>query len=77
MLTALDVKTRYTMAQLIAWSIKKADVVELFASVLKTYALPEVVTVRNDNGSQFEAELVRDYLKEMKIKQEFCQPATP
>ena len=77
MLTVLDVTTRYTMGQLIAWSIKKADVVDLFASILSVYDLPEAITVRNDNGSQFEAQLVREYLKKMNVTQEFCRPATP
>jgi transposase InsO family protein len=76
-LTVLDVGTRYTMGQLIAWSIKKADVKELFAQIFRTYELPEAITVRNDNGSQFEAKLVREYLKKMSVTQEFCRPATP
>lgn len=77
MLTVIDVKTRYTMGQKIEWSLKKNDVVSLFADIFKTYALPQAITVRNDNGSQFEAKLVREYLRQMHVTQEFCQPATP
>jgi hypothetical protein len=35
------------------------------------------ITIRNDNGSQFIAQLVRDYLKEMQIDQKFTHVATP
>ena len=35
------------------------------------------ITLRNDNGSQFIAQLVRDYLKEMQVDQEFTHVATP
>lgn len=77
LLTILDVVTRYTMGQILEWSIKKEDVRDLFGSIFQRYQLPESITVRNDNGSQFAAKLVREYLKEMDINQEFCRPATP
>ena len=51
--------------------------IALFSQILRTYALPELVTVRNDNGSQFAAKDTREFLKEMNIAQEFCRPATP
>jgi len=35
------------------------------------------ITLRNDNGSQFIAQLARDYLKEMQVDQEFTHVATP
>jgi transposase InsO family protein len=77
MLTVIDVVTRYNMGWSLEWSIKKEDVIALFAKIFQRYHLPEAVTVRNDNGSQFIAKLTRDYLEEMKVKQEFCHPATP
>ena len=33
--------------------------------------------VRNDNGSQFVADLVREYFRDKKVIQEFTKPATP
>lgn len=77
MLTVIDVATRYNMGWILQWSIKKEDVIALFSQILRTYALPELVTVRNDNGSQFAAKATREFLKEMNITQEFCRPATP
>lgn len=77
MLTVIDVKTRIVLGWIVQYSIKKHDVINLLARIFTCWTLPESITVRTDNGSQFEAELVRDYLKEMKVTQEFCHPATP
>jgi len=33
--------------------------------------------VRNDNGSQFEAQNVQRYFEQKGVTQEFCKPATP
>jgi putative transposase len=35
------------------------------------------IMLRNDNGSQFVAQLVGDYLKEMHVDQNLIQVATP
>jgi transposase InsO family protein len=35
------------------------------------------ITLRNDNGSQFIAHVVREYLKEQAVEQEFIHVATP
>jgi transposase InsO family protein len=77
MLTVIDVKTRIVLGWILQYSIKKRDVIKLLAQIFTCCQLPESITVRTDNGSQFEAQLVRDYLKEMNVTQEFCHPATP
>lgn len=45
--------------------------------VLSNYKMPNKVVLRTDNGSQFEAGLFREYLKEMRIEHEFTHIATP
>jgi len=77
LLTAIDVYSRAVLVQMLRYSIRKHDVVELFSTLNRQYTLPEKVFVRNDNGSQFVAHTVRDYLKQMNITQEFIRPATP
>ena len=77
LLTVIDVKSRLNMRQYLAWSITKSRVVEVFQYIVDHYRLPDKITVRNDNGSQFESQLVRDFLQEKHIVQEFTQPATP
>lgn len=79
LLTVLDVDSRWVLGSMLRWSICKQQVKELFSQILCRHSLvlPELVTVRSDNGSQFIAKLVREFLAEMKITQEFIQPATP
>lgn len=77
-LTVIDVNTRWNLAHLVAYSIKKEDVVKLFKTIFAKYPLPKSITVRSDNGSQFIADQVQAYFKEKTgITQEFTKPATP
>lgn len=76
-LTVLDVFSRWNLGQYIATSIKSENVIELFEQIFQTYPMPKQFIVRNDNGSQFEALIVQNYLKEKGVIQEFTKPATP
>lgn len=57
-------------------SIRQKDLIELLRRVSQTHELKGVV-LRNDNGSQFIAHKVRDFLKGSEVKQEFTHVATP
>jgi len=57
-------------------SIKKGDVLVMLSLMLLEYRA-EGMTLRNDNGSQFIASAVRQFLKEKGILQEFSHVATP
>ena len=75
--TVIDVKSRLVMGWKLGWHMRKEDVIEVLCQAFATYRVPLKVTVRNDNGSQFEANMVRQYLRDADIIQEFTQPATP
>jgi transposase InsO family protein len=75
--TIIDVYSRLNMVQLVAWSITKVDLVGLLSYVIDNYQIPKTIYVRSDNGSQFESGLVRDFLTEKGIQQEFTRPGTP
>jgi putative transposase len=77
LLSIVDVYSRYLIGWVMDWSIKKEDVVGFFDAILRDYVIPDNVSVRCDNGSQFESNLVRDYLATNNISQEFTLPATP
>lgn len=77
LLTVIDVKTRWVLGQVMDSKIKKEQVIELFDQIFEVYPLPKHFYVRNDNGSQFEAQKVQKYFEEKGITQEFCKPATP
>ena len=77
LLTVIDVKSRWNMGWILQWSIKKEDVKALLQAIIDDFSLPQSVSVRNDNGSQFESNLVRTFLIDQNIEQEFTRPATP
>ena len=76
LLTVLDVCTRFALGQTLKYSIKKYDVVLLLDGILQDIKA-EGIIIRNDNGSQFLAYNVRQYLQDKKIAQEFTHIATP
>ena len=77
LLSVIDIKTRTILAWALEYSIRKEDVIHLMKAVQAQFCLPKRVTIRSDNGSQFEARAVRDCLAEMNIQQEFSHVATP
>jgi len=76
-LTIIDVFSRINLGQYIAFKIKSSDVITLFKEVIEIFNLPNHFTVRCDNGSQFIATEVQNYLISKGVKQEFTKPSTP
>jgi transposase InsO family protein len=76
LLTVLDVCTRFALGHTLRYSIKKHDVVLLLDGILQGIKA-EGIIIRNDNGSQFLAHNVRQYLQGKNITQEFTHIATP
>jgi len=84
LLSVIDTFTRKNLAWLCKYSIKKNDVKVLIDNLvlnhLQDYDLVNqdiIVTIRSDNGSQFISRMVREYLRDNFIIQEFTRPATP
>ncbi len=76
LLTILDVFSRKTVDQTFQKSIKQVDVINAFRRINQTYGI-KGVTIRNDNGSQFIANNVKQYLRAAEANQEFTHIATP
>lgn len=76
LLTVLDVYTRSIVGQVLWWSIRKQHVIWLLHHIFSEYPV-KGITLRNDNGSQFIAHAVRDFLKDREVLQEFIHVATP
>ena len=76
LLTILDVHTRKALEQIFQGSIRKMDVINLFRKINCQYGI-KGVTIRNDNGSQFIANDVKQFLRSAEAKQEFTHIATP
>lgn len=76
LLTILDVFSRRTVDQIFQKSIKQMDVINAFRRIGQEYGI-KGVTIRNDNGSQFIANSVKQYLRAAEANQEFTHIATP
>jgi putative transposase len=76
LLTVIDIYSRKVLIYLLRSHIKKGDVLLMLSLMLLEYKA-EGMSIRNDNGSQFIAQVVREYLKEKGIYQEFSHVATP
>ena len=76
LLTVIDAFSRKVLTHMLRFNIKKGDVIILLSLLLMDYKI-ENVTIRNDNGAQFIATVVRQFLKEKGVNQEFTHVATP
>jgi transposase InsO family protein len=76
LLTILDVYSRKVLQWILQKSVRKIDVINLFRHINLQYGI-KGVNVRNDNGSQFIAHDVRQFLRAAEANQEFTHVATP
>ena len=76
LLTVLDVFTRIAVEQIFQKSVRKIDVINVFRRINNKFGI-KGVTIRNDNGSQFIANDVKQFLRTAEANQEFTHVATP
>lgn len=76
LLTVIDVYTRKVISWILQKSIRQIDVIKLFRRINQHHPI-KGVHIRNDNGSQFLANSVKQYLSSEEAKQEFTHIATP
>jgi transposase InsO family protein len=76
LLSIMDVYSRKILIYLFQQSVRKTDVIRLFRILDLRFNLKGVI-IRNDNGSQFIANKVRETLTQMEAQQEFTHVATP
>ena len=77
LLTVLDTFSRRALGYRLGKKMRKREVRGLLEEVLEALPALEGMVVRCDNGSQFIAGMVREYLKERGIRQEFTHVGTP
>jgi putative transposase len=76
LLSVIDVFSRRIIAYILQRNIKQLDVINLFRKINQYHPI-KGVHIRNDNGSQFLANKVKQYLHSVEAKQEFTHIATP
>jgi putative transposase len=77
LLSIIDVHTRKILKDYFSFSIKQDKVISFLSDLFLDLQYPESVVIRSDNGSQFIANSVRDYLGLIGVQQEFTHVATP
>jgi putative transposase len=74
-LTLLDEHTRQCLAVHAAWSIRALDAITIIEAAIARYGAPE--HLRSDNGPEFIAYAIQDWLKERQIKTLYIRPGSP
>jgi putative transposase len=74
-LTLLDEHTRQCLAVHAGWSIPALDAITVIEAAITRYGAPE--HLRSDNGPEFIAYAIQDWLKERKIKTLYIRPGSP
>ncbi|CAN5464982.1 IS3 family transposase [soil metagenome] len=74
-LTLLDEYTRQSLALHAAWSIRAIDAITVIKAAIARYGAPE--HPRSDNGPEFIAYCIQDWLQEREIKTLYIAPGSP
>ena len=75
MLTIVDEYTRECLAIEVGRTLKSEDVLRVLATLFMYRGVPE--HIRSDNGSEFTAHAVRDWLKKVGVKTLYIEPGSP
>lgn len=83
-LTVIDTFTRYVLHWTVGYSMKSEQVKNVWEYIIVEYLQPAgtiteelEIEVRNDNGKQFNSNLIIDFFKENRLHQVFTHPYTP
>lgn len=75
MLTVIDEHTRECLAIKVARRLNSKDVLEVLADLMVVHGVPD--HIRSDNGSEFTAKAVREWLGKVGVKTLFIEPGSP
>jgi len=75
MLTLLDEYTRQCLAVHVAWSIRAVDVITVVEAAMERYGVPQ--HLRSDNGPEFIAYAIQDWLEAKEVKAIYIKPGSP
>jgi putative transposase len=74
-LTLLDEHTRECLAVHVDWSIRAVEVITVVEAAMARYGVPE--HLRSDNGPEFIAYAIQDWLKAKNVKTIYITPGSP
>ena len=74
-LTLIDEHTKQCLATHVGWSVRAVDVITVIEASIQGYGAPE--HIRSDNGSEFIAHAIQDWLSDNEIKIIYIKPGSP
>ena len=74
-LTLIDEHTRECLAMHVDWSIRALDVITVVEAAMARYGVP--THLRSDNGPEFIAYAIQDWLKDKNVKTIYITPGSP
>jgi len=74
-LTLIDEHTRECLAVHVAWSIRAVDVITVVEAAMERFGVPE--HLRSDNGPEFIAYAIQDWLQGKGVKTIYITPGSP
>jgi putative transposase len=74
-LTLLDEYTRECLAVSVDWSLRAVDVITVVEAAMARYGTPE--HLRSDNGPEFIAYAIQDWLRDKNVKTIYITPGSP
>jgi len=75
MLTVIDEYTRKCLAIRVGSSLKAEDVLETLSTLFITEGVPDYI--RSDNGSEFTAKVLREWIESVGVKTAYIEPGSP
>lgn len=74
-LTLIDEYTRECLVVQVDWSIRAVDVIRVVAAAMAHYGVP--AHLRSDNGPEFIAYAIQDWLRDRQVKTIYITPGAP
>lgn len=75
MLTVIDEYTRKCLMIRVDYQLKSDDVIDVLSTLFLTQGIPDYI--RSDNGSEFTAHVLQDWLKGLGVKVAYIEPGSP
>ena len=75
MLTVLEEYTRKCLTIRVDYQLKSDDVIDVLSTLFLTEGIPKYI--RSDNGSEFTAQILQDWLKGLNVKTAYIEPGSP
>jgi len=75
MLTVIDEYSRRCLAIRVERQLKSDDVLDVLSDLFLIHGLPDYI--RSDNGSEFTAHMLREWLKGLNVKTAYIEPGSP